>query len=98
MALTQTLIQKINNTTMEFHFAEQVTSEYGHGHITRGGPEESIRIQNLQMIGKHENDCPAKSVQSKFKNKQKKMEYFLVYVFFRSFSRRKKILNAQIEY
>ena len=80
MTLTQTLTQKINNTTIKFHFAEQVTSEYGHGHITRGGPEESIRIQNLQMIGKHENDCPAKSVQSKFKNKQKK--YFWVYVFF----------------
>ena len=39
-----TLRQKINDTTMEFHFAEQVTSEYGHGHITRGGPEESIHI------------------------------------------------------
>ena len=44
MTLSHTLRQKINDTKMEFHFAEQVTSEYGHGHIARGGPEESIRI------------------------------------------------------
>ena len=48
------------------------------------------------MIGKHENDCPAKSVQSKFKNKQKK--YFWDYVFFENSGRREKTYEYQIAY